>query len=205
MKIGYVDFWVNGKMIADPKPAPPNPQQIQIVLDRYNLLKGHGNDGGENAPVVKPTFIEPYNPQTERYKWLDDTPCYLRIYAIPSNSVYFWRTLSGQIYMAITTCVNNFHAWMQVYNEDGTIDKLHLNYGNLSIPPERWKKLKHGRNPIPLPGEGWWHAFVIGVLNIAPFRLTEKTGAIGFFMENWLVAHAVKNAWQRPYLEPTTF
>ncbi|VFR11047.1 hypothetical protein SPFM7_00010 [Salmonella phage SPFM7] len=201
----YVDFWVNGKMIADPKPADIKPQQIQIVLDRYNLLKGQKIGGGENAPVVKPTFIEPYNPPNERYKWLDDTPCYLRIYAGNDNSVYFWRTLSGQIYMAIPQTVNNFHAWMQVYNEDGTIIPSHLNYGNLSIPPERWKKLTTCRNPIPLPGEGWWHAFVIDKLNIAPFRLTEKTGAIGFFKHGWLVAHAVKNAWQRPYLDGVLF
>ncbi|VFR13020.1 hypothetical protein SPFM12_00013 [Salmonella phage SPFM12] len=204
-KIGYVDFWVNGKMIAIEPYNPPNPQQIQIVLDRYNLRIYAGNDGGENAPVVKPTLIYMAIPQTERYKWLDDTPCYEDGTIIPSNSVYFWRTLSGQRWKKLTTCVNNFHAWMQVYKHAFVIDKLHLNYGNLSIPPEAIGFFKHGRNPIPLPGEGWWRPYLDGVLNIAPFRLTEKTGSKRPTMENWLVAHAVKNAWQISLNSPTTF
>ncbi|MGK7530349.1 hypothetical protein, partial [Salmonella enterica] len=43
--------------------AIPQTERYKWLDDTPCYLRIYaGNDGGENAPVVKPTFIEPYNP-----------------------------------------------------------------------------------------------------------------------------------------------
>ncbi|VFR11645.1 hypothetical protein SPFM8_00013 [Salmonella phage SPFM8] len=188
-------------MIADPKPADIKAWDDVDVLDRYNLLKGQKIGYVDFWVVVKPTFIEPYNPPNPQQIQIDDTPCYLRIYAGNDGGENAPRTLSGQIYMAIPQTERYKWLWMQVYNEDGTIIPSNSVYFCLSIPPERWKKLTTCVNNFHAPGEGWWHAFVIDKLHLNYGKLTEKTGAIGFFKHGRNPIPFVKNAWQRPYLD----
>lgn len=79
--------------------------------------------------------------------------------------------------------------------------------GVLNIAPFRLTEktgaigfFKHGRNPIPLPGEGWWHAFVIdklhlnyGNLSIPPERWKKLTTCVNNF-----------HAWMQVYNEDGT-